>query len=151
MKRIVLCPNMARDEGLAFTRRVRDMLTEAGCEVVVSPIYGEATELPTAELSEALRGAGLLVTLGGDGAVPLDENGVFHERAAFRGVPVNTVGAGDSTVAGFLAKAEKGCADFGEILTFACAAGAATAFSEGLATADMIERVLTQTTRKADI
>ena len=69
MKRIVLCPNMARDEGLAFTRRVRDMLTEAGCEVVVSPIYGEATDLPTAELSEALRGAGLLVTLGGDGTI----------------------------------------------------------------------------------
>lgn len=69
MKRIVLCPNMARDEGLACTRRVYDMLTEAGCGVVVSPVYGEAAGLPTAELSEALPGADLLVSLGGDGTI----------------------------------------------------------------------------------
>ena len=69
MKRIVLCPNMARDEGLACTRRVYDMLTEAGCDVVVSPVYGEAAGLPTAELSEALPGADLLVSLGGDGTI----------------------------------------------------------------------------------
>ena len=69
MKKIVLCPNMARDEGLAFTRRVLAMLEDAGCETVVSPIYGETSELPTSELSEALRGAYLLVTLGGDGTI----------------------------------------------------------------------------------
>ena len=69
MKRIVLCPNMARDEGLAVTRQVRDMLTEAGCEVIVSPVYGETTQLPTEELSAALNGADLLVTLGGDGTI----------------------------------------------------------------------------------
>ena len=69
MKRVVLCPNMARDEGLACTRRVHDMLTEAGCDVIVSPVYGEVTEFPTAELSDALRGADLLVSLGGDGTI----------------------------------------------------------------------------------
>ena len=69
MKRIVLCPNMARDEGLAITRQVRSMLTEAGCEVIVSPVYGEVTEFPTMELSEALRDADLLVSLGGDGTI----------------------------------------------------------------------------------
>ena len=69
MKRIVLCPNMSRDEGLAVTRRVRAMLEDAGCQVVISPIYGEVTDLPTAELPEALEGADLLVTLGGDGTI----------------------------------------------------------------------------------
>ena len=69
MKRIVLCPNMARDESLAVTKSVRSMLTEAGCDVIVSPIYGEAKELPTMELSEALRDADLLVSLGGDGTI----------------------------------------------------------------------------------
>lgn len=69
MKRIVLCPNMARDEGLAITRQVRSMLTEAGCEVIVSPIYGEVSAFPTMELPEALRNADLLVSLGGDGTI----------------------------------------------------------------------------------
>ena len=69
MKRIVLCPNMARDEGLACTRRVHDMLTAAGCEVIVSPVYGEVTEFPVSELSDALRGADLLISLGGDGTI----------------------------------------------------------------------------------
>ena len=95
-----------------------------------------------AKMLQSMGAVNVMVTLGGDGALLLDENGVFHERRAFSGTPVNTVGAGDSTVAGFLAKAESGCTDFDELLRFACASGAATAFSEGLATADMIERVL---------
>ena len=69
MKRIVLCPNMVRDDGLAVTRQVRSMLLEAGCEVIVSPVYGEVTEFPTKDLPEALDGADLLVTLGGDGTI----------------------------------------------------------------------------------
>lgn len=68
-KRIVLCPNMARDEELSFTRRVFSMLESVGCEPIVSPVYGQTDELPTMELSEALRGADLLVTLGGDGTI----------------------------------------------------------------------------------
>ncbi len=95
-----------------------------------------------AKMLQAMGARNVLVTLGGDGAVLLDENGAFHKTAAFRGIPVNTVGAGDSTVAGFLARSVSGCTDYGEILTFACAAGAACAFSEGLATAEMVERVL---------
>ena len=69
MKRIVLCPNVARDEGLAFTRQTRDMLLAAGCEVAVSPIYGEAEDLGGVERRDALPGADLLVTLGGDGTI----------------------------------------------------------------------------------
>jgi len=69
MKRIVLCPNMARDDGLSITRQVRSMLTDAGCEVIVSPIYGEVSEFPTVALTEALRNADLLVSLGGDGTI----------------------------------------------------------------------------------
>ncbi len=129
---------------------------------LIKPNYDELAEimgkasLTDSEIRDGAKmlqekgGANVLVTLGGDGAVLLDENGVFHEREAFRGTPVNTVGAGDSTVAGFLAKAASGCADFSEALTFACAAGAATAFSEGLATAEAIDKILTKVKRKAD-
>ena len=69
MKRIVLCPNMERDKGLACTLRVKDMLEKAGCEVVVSPVYGETDKVPAMELSAALEGAELMVTLGGDGTI----------------------------------------------------------------------------------
>ncbi len=85
MKRIVLCPNVARDEGLAFTRRVRDMLLDAGCEVVVSPVYGEAEDLEGKELSDALPGADLLVTLGGDGTI-------LHLAPLVKGYDVPMVG-----------------------------------------------------------
>ena len=46
MKKIVLCPNMSRDEGLECTRQVRDMLERAGCQVVLSPIYGDLENFP---------------------------------------------------------------------------------------------------------
>lgn len=50
------------------------------------------------------RGArNVLVSLAGDGALLLDETGAFHRIAAPRGAVRNSVGAGDSMVAGFLA------------------------------------------------
>ena len=71
MKKIVLCPNVERDTGLAVTVRVRELLKNAGYDVVVSPVYGtaEAAGLPSVPLAEALPGAALMVTLGGDGTI----------------------------------------------------------------------------------
>lgn len=69
MKRVVLCPNVQRDAGLACTRKVKSMLEQAGCEAVVSPVYGAASGIPTMALDKALAGADLLVTLGGDGTI----------------------------------------------------------------------------------
>ena len=69
MKRVVLCANVGRDENLAFTRRIRAMLEENGCEAVICPIYGETPEVPARDLREELKTADLLVTLGGDGTI----------------------------------------------------------------------------------
>ena len=69
MSRIVLCPNVARDEGLACTRQVGEMLREKGHQVVVSPVYGDAPGLEAMPLDRAMEGADLLVTLGGDGTI----------------------------------------------------------------------------------
>lgn len=44
----------------------------------------------------------MLVSLGGAGAVLLDQNGMVHESDVPRGELINAVGAGDSMVAGFL-------------------------------------------------
>lgn len=81
----------------------------------------------------------VLVSLGGDGALLLDEHGKFHRCPAHPITPVNTVGAGDSMVAGFLAGMDKGY-DYALKLGLAC--GGATACAEGLATAEDIATLL---------
>lgn len=83
----------------------------------------------------------VLVSLGGDGALLLTEDGAVYRRAAYRGEVRGTVGAGDSTVAGYLAAIERG-ADAEDALRLAVAAGSATAFSDGLATREAIEALL---------
>lgn len=88
------------------------------------------------------RGArNVLVSMAGDGAILLDETGRFHQAPAARGTVRNSVGAGDSMVAGFLA----GWLDSGQYesaLRLGTAAGGATAFSDGLASRDAVEAVL---------
>ena len=74
----------------------------------------------------------VLVSLGADGALLLDENGGTHARRARKGTTVSTVGAGDSMVAGFLAGwTEK--EDYDYALRLGVAAGSATAFTSGIA------------------
>jgi 1-phosphofructokinase len=81
----------------------------------------------------------VLVSLGCEGALLLDENGAYHRVYALPVVPVNTVGAGDSTVAGFLAGVGRG---YGYALKLAMACGGATAAGEGLATASLIQALM---------
>lgn len=83
----------------------------------------------------------VLVSLGGDGALLLDEHGTVHRMACPAGQVVNSVGAGDSMVAGFLA----GWLDTGDYeiaLRMGIAAGSATAFSLGLADRESVEKLL---------
>lgn len=84
----------------------------------------------------------VLVSMAGDGAVLLDETGKTHVCGVCRGTVKNSVGAGDSMVAGFIAGCEK--AGFEYALRLGTAAGGATAFSEGLATKEKINELLAQ-------
>ncbi len=74
----------------------------------------------------------VLVSLGGDGAYLLCENGKCFRVPAIRGSVRNTVGAGDSMVAGFLAGYMQK-RDYEYALKMGVAAGSATACGEGLA------------------
>ncbi len=84
----------------------------------------------------------VLVSMAGDGAVLLDMNGEFHSCGVCRGTVKNSVGAGDSMVAGFIAGCEKG--DFDYALKLGTACGGATAFSDGLAEKAEIERLMSE-------
>ena len=85
----------------------------------------------------------VLVSMGKNGAVLVDENGKEYYMPAVDGKVINTVGAGDSMVAGFLAGYAQE-SDYGYALKLGTAAGGATAFSEGLATRDEIFRLMNQ-------
>lgn len=84
----------------------------------------------------------VLVSMAGDGAVLLDENGKTHTCGVCRGTVKNSVGAGDSMVAGFIAGSMDG--DYEYALKLGTASGGATAFSEGLAKKEEIFRLLDQ-------
>lgn len=84
----------------------------------------------------------VLVSMAGDGAVLLDETGRTHVCGVCRGTVKNSVGAGDSMVAGFIAGCEK--AGYEYALRLGTAAGGATAFSEGLATKEKINELMAQ-------
>ena len=71
----------------------------------------------------------------------MDEDGAVHRMGVPAGQVRNSVGAGDSMVAGFLAGyLETG--DYAHALRMGTAAGSATAFSEGLATKEDILHLL---------
>ena len=86
----------------------------------------------------------VLISMAGEGAVLLDEKGGIHESAAPEGKVVNSVGAGDSMVAGFLAGyLETG--NYERAFRMGVAAGSASAFSEGLATREETEALQEKT------
>ena len=84
----------------------------------------------------------VLVSMAGDGAILVDEYGKVHKCGVCKGKVVNSVGAGDSMVAGFIAGSEKG--DYEYALKLGTATGGATAFSKGLASREKIFELLKQ-------
>ncbi|MBR1764303.1 MAG: 1-phosphofructokinase [Ruminococcus sp.] len=85
----------------------------------------------------------VLVSMAGDGALLVDEQGLVHTCGVCRGEVRNSVGAGDSMVAGFVAGVLMQ-EDYGFALKLGTAAGGATAFSDGLATKKKIDELLKQ-------
>ena len=85
----------------------------------------------------------VLISMAGQGAVLVAEDGSVHLTPAPKGTLVNAVGAGDSMVAGFLAGWQERH-DYGHAFRMGVAAGSASAFSRYLATREEVERVFAQ-------
>ena len=89
----------------------------------------------------------VLISMAGEGAVLVAENGEVFDEPAPKGTLVNGVGAGDSMVAGFMAGwMEK--QEYEHAFHMGIAAGSASAFSENLATEEEIKAVYRQVTGK---
>lgn len=91
---------------------------------------------------KAMGAVNVLVSMAGDGAVLIDEYEKVHICGVCKGTVKNSVGAGDSMVAGFIAGSEMG--DYEYALRLGTASGGATAFSEGLAKKDDIYKLIKQ-------
>lgn len=83
----------------------------------------------------------VLISLGGDGAMLVDEDGQIHEAGVIKEKVVNTVGSGDSMVAGFVAGYEMKNS-YSYALTLGSVCGNATAFLPWLATKEKINELL---------
>ncbi len=85
----------------------------------------------------------VLISMAGDGCILIDEFGKVYTMGVPYGQVINSVGAGDSMVAGFIAGYSQ-THDYEYALRLGTASGSATAFSEGLAEKSEIDRLLQQ-------
>ncbi|MBR7081739.1 MAG: NAD(+)/NADH kinase [Oscillospiraceae bacterium] len=105
MKKIVLCPNPARDVGFEYTKKYYEILSGRGIDVCVCPIFengaGEiaAEGLRFSPLDAALDGADMAVAFGGDGTILR-----VSRLSAPVGTPVLGVNLGKK---GFIAELER--------------------------------------------
>lgn len=83
----------------------------------------------------------VLISMAGDGAIMLTEDGDIYRSEAPKGKLVNSVGAGDSMVAGFIAGYTE-TRSYEKAFFMGVATGSASAFSENLATRAEAEALL---------
>jgi 1-phosphofructokinase len=83
----------------------------------------------------------VLISMAGDGSLLVTEDGQILRQGVCKGKVKNSVGAGDSMVAGFIAGYEKSGGDYKVALNLGTACGGATAFSDGLAKKDLIDEL----------
>ena len=91
----------------------------------------------------------VIISLGADGAMLIDEKSEIFHIGVPKGKIINSVGSGDSMVAGFLAGFDR-TGNYEEALLMGEACASATAFSKGLTDLSMIEKTV-EKMREQDI
>ncbi|MEL4106198.1 NAD(+)/NADH kinase [Oscillospiraceae bacterium WX1] len=109
MKRVLLYPNINRDQNLALTQEVVAMLTDCGVEAVVCPLYTANSSwaipqtLSVSTLDDELDRADMIITFGGDGTI-------LRAARAAAGLPIPILGVNMGSK-GFMAELEQGDID----------------------------------------
>ncbi|MCM1189745.1 MAG: 1-phosphofructokinase [bacterium] len=99
--------------------------------------------IPYGKKLQEMGARNVLISMAGEGAVLIAEDGAVYRAFVPKGELKNSVGAGDSMAAGFLAGwLEKG--DYLHALSMGVAAGSASAYSDGFAGADEIRELYTE-------
>lgn len=110
-------------------------------EIIGKPLNTEEEIISGAKALLEKGARNVLVSRAEKGAILVTENGTVYKAPAKEGRLVNSVGAGDSAVAGFVAGYLKS-GDLEYALKLGIASGGATAFSLGLATKEKIESLM---------
>ena len=105
-------------------------------------LVSQAEVLPYAERLQSMGARNVLVSMAGEGAVLLSESGEVFRAPAPKGALVNSVGAGDSMVAGFLAGWIEEQGSYDSAFRMGLCAGSASAFSEQLAKRHEVEALM---------
>lgn len=92
---------------------------------------------------QSLGATNVLVSMGKDGAILVDEAKQIYYCQAAKGELKNSVGSGDSMIAGFITGYLKS-QNLEEALKLGSACGSATAFSADIATCDKVAEIYTQ-------
>lgn len=96
--------------------------------------------LPYAQTLKDMGAVNVIVSMGKDGAFMIDEDRKVYKMPAPKGKLVNSVGAGDSLVAGFIHQYLK-TNNYEEAFRYGVCTGSASAFSMNLATKEEVERL----------
>lgn len=103
------------------------------------------TDAEIIEYAKKLQAKGaqnVLISMAGDGAILLTTDGTTYKCPSPKGKLVNSVGAGDSMVAGFITGFNESAGDFKTAFHMGVATGSASAFSDNLATRPEVEALL---------
>ena len=127
--------------------QVVDLMAKSGkindVEAYRQRVYAREEVVPYGKKLQEMGARNVLISMAGEGAVLIAEDGQVFDKPAPKGHLVNAVGAGDSMVAGFMAGwMDK--QDYEHAFCMGIASGSASAFSEYLATKSEIEEVYKQ-------
>ena len=113
-------------------------------------LINDSQIIECAQLLQKQGARNVLVSLDKEGSILITENSEVYRMGIAEGTLVNSVGAGDSMIAGFLAGWMK-TQDYQKALLLGTACGGATAFSDGLATKETIVDLLNHLTHNSDL
>ncbi|BEU86786.1 1-phosphofructokinase [Selenomonas sp. TAMA-11512] len=113
-------------------------------EMFHTTLESDADIINHAKKLQEMGAQNILISMAGEGALFLGADGTTYKSPAPKGVLVNSVGAGDSMVAGFIAGHADSKGDFEVAFFTGVATGSASAFSEDLATKKEVDALLRQ-------
>ena len=112
-------------------------------EIFNVKLEGMADVVTYGEKLQEMGARNVLVSMGKDGAILITEDKEVFISNVPNGKVINSVGAGDSMVAGFIS-GYINSNSYEEALRLGAASGSATAFSSDLATKELIDKLITE-------
>ncbi len=132
-------------ESLVDSLRFRPYLIKPNrrelCQIFSRELNSTSEIIYHARLLQARGAQRVIVSLGKDGAIFIDENERVFQSIPPRGYVINTVGAGDAMLGAYIAAMAEGKPSI-ECFKYSMAAGTATAYTSWLATKEEIDALL---------